>query len=336
MTHSGFSRHYRQFRHNTRVSLNFIHNYLILKKLRVNLKSNNPQRRLIGVFLLEHLGDIVACEPIVRYLKKINPDAYIIWGVKDAYREIVENNPNIDNVLIIHCLTERLLLAGTNLFDEVIDLHFHDRYCSLCFHPLKKSKNLSGIDLTNYFNYGGLLSAFSQSAGLPALDEQPLIYIPISAVSKVAHLNLPERFIVINCTSNTHQKGWPQEKWKSLIEKIVAQTGLPVFEVGLNTFFDSSFNIIHNLCGKLTILESSEVIKRATLFIGIDSGPAHLANAVLTPGVILLGSHPRFEHYQPFSGFYRQSSKVEIIQTKGLAANITVDAVLAAGCRLLS
>jgi len=35
--------------------------------------------------LLEHLGDIVACEPVVRHLKEKYPDSYFIWGVKQAY-----------------------------------------------------------------------------------------------------------------------------------------------------------------------------------------------------------------------------------------------------------
>ena len=46
-----------------------------------------------------------------------------------------------------------------------------------------------------------------------------------------------------------------------------------------------------NLCGQTGIAESAEIIRRATLFIGIDSGPSHLANAVKTPGVILFDRH---------------------------------------------
>lgn len=43
-------------------------------------------------------------------------------------------------------------------------------------------------------------------------------------------------------------------------------------------------------------------------FVGIDSGPAHLANAVQTPGVILLGRHGVFRQYMPFTGFYAGSA----------------------------
>ena len=318
---------YKQFRHGSRVRLNLINNYLILRKLRARLKREAPKPKLIGVFLLEHLGDIVACEPIVRYLKKKNPNAYIIWGVKKAYREITENNPNIDRTLLIHCLSERLMLTNYGLFDEVIDLHFSDRCCALCRKPLKKDYSLSKIDLKNYFQYGGLLAAMAQSAGLPALDDQPAVYIPESAVKKVDSLNLPKEFIVINCTSNAPEKGWLADKWIRLLADIKDKIGMPVFEIGTETFLDPSLMLSRSLCGKLSILVSAEVIRRAKLFIGIDTGPAHLANAVGTFGVIMLGSYLGFESYNPFNGAYRDGSNAVLLYSKGLVTDIKVDSV---------
>ncbi|HOG91419.1 MAG TPA: glycosyltransferase family 9 protein [Smithella sp.] len=326
---------YRCLRHSIRVRLNYMLNLYNLKNLRNEIKKKDSSKKIIVVMLLEHLGDIVACEPIVRYIKKKNPNAYVIWGVKKAYLELVENNPNVDKTLMIHCLTERLLLENSGLFDEVVDLHFQDRYCSLCRRPFKKDNNFSKINLSNYFYHGSLLSAMAQSAGLAALDDQPAVYIPESAVRKVDNIQLPKEFIAINCTSNSSEKGWPADKWLQLLTEMKSSIGLPVYEIGTESFFDKSLSISQSLCGKLSILESAEVIKRANLFIGIDSGPAHLANAVQTPGVILLGSFMGFENYQPFSGFYQNSPKVEIIQTKGPVANIPGETVFSAVRRLL-
>jgi heptosyltransferase-3 len=319
---------YRQLRHGTRVRINFASNYLLLKRLRSRIKRDNPSRRLVAVMLLEHLGDIVACEPIVRYLKEKYPQAFILWGVKRAYRELIDSNPYIDITLPIHCLTERILLMKSGLFDEVIDLHFTDRYCSLCRRPLKKAENKSEINLTNYFHYGSLLSAISQSAGLPALDEGPKVYIPESAVKKIDSFDLPAEFIAINCTSNADEKGWPKEKWDILLKKIKERYRIPVFEIGLKPFIDQSAGICKSLCGQLSILESAEVIRRARLFIGIDSGPAHLANAVGTPGVILIGSYLGFAKYLPFSGSYTNSEGAEIVYIDGPVAHISFDKVM--------
>jgi ADP-heptose:LPS heptosyltransferase len=277
--------------------------------------------------LLEHLGDIVACEPIVRYLREKNPQAFILWGVKRAYRELIDSNPYIDMTLPIHCLTERIFLMNSGLFDEVIDLHFTDRYCSLCRRPLKKAENKSEINLTNYFHYGSLLSAISQSAGLPALDEGPRVYIPESTVKTTDSLNLPAEFIAINCASNADEKGWPKKKWDILLKKIKERYSIPVFEIGLKPFVDPSSGLCRSLCGQLSILESAEVIRRAKLFIGIDSGPAHLANAVGTNGVILMGNYLGFSKYNPFSGSYGDGINAKIIYSDNAVDNISPETV---------
>jgi heptosyltransferase III len=329
------NRFYRTVRHGLKVRLNYYQNIRNLRGLRTRVKRENPGQKILAVMLLEHLGDIVACEPIVRYLKKMHPDAYIIWGVKNAYRELIENNPHIGGTLVVHCLTERLLLANSGLFDEVFDLHFSDRYCSLCRRPLRKPEGDSNINLTNYFHKGSLLSAMSQSTGLPALDDQPMVYIPESAARKVDSLNLPKEFVVINCTSNAPEKGWPREKWELLLGRIKETLGLPVFEVGTATFIDGPVNLSKSLCGKLSILESAEVIRRAKLFVGIDSGPAHLANAVGTPGVIIIGSHLGFKRYLPFSGAYGKGERSAIVYREGSVADVPPEQVFSEVRRML-
>jgi heptosyltransferase III len=46
-----------------------------------------------------------------------------------------------------------------------------------------------------------------------------------------------------------------------------------------------------NLAGKHTLLQSAEVLRRCTLYIGNDSGPMHLAAAVGTPVVAIFSSY---------------------------------------------
>lgn len=326
---------YRYLRHGMRVQITFVCNYLLLRRLRKRLSRGSPERKMIAVMLLEHLGDIVACEPVARHIRQENPDAYIIWMVKKDYRELIDNNTAVDKTVIVHCLSERLMLSESGIFDRVIDLHFHDRHCSLCRKPIKKGRDASTINLTNYFQYGSLLSAMSQSAGLPALDDKPRVYVPRHSIAGVDALRLPGEFIVINCTSNADEKGWPREKWERLLREIKERCSLPVFEVGLTPLIDGSSGICSSLCGELSILECAEVIRRARLFIGIDSGPAHLANAVGTAGVILIGRYLGFTNYIPFSGPYGKGENVQIVYAEGPAADIPVDNVGSAVRKML-
>jgi len=52
------------------------------------------------------MGDFVASEPISRYVRKEWPHARIIWMVKKYYRELVETNPEVDDVIVVKCVRE--------------------------------------------------------------------------------------------------------------------------------------------------------------------------------------------------------------------------------------
>jgi heptosyltransferase-3 len=286
-------------------------------------------RKLIVIALVEHMGDIVAAEPISRYVRKQNPDAYIYWCVRKPYRELIEGNPNIDAALVVDCLTEWIHLSRTELFDEIIDLHFEGRDCPTCFIPLHKFSGNRNVSYKNYFHHGSLLEVYCLSGGIPVLSEAPRVYIPETKVKRIDGYDLPERFIAVHCRSNEAVKDWPAVKWVELLGRIRKHFDVDIIEVGVASALagrleESSYI---DLCGRPSILETAEVIRRSQVFIGIDSGPAHLANALGTFGVVLLGAWLDFERYQPYSGSYADESGAVLIHSKGLTAEIPVEDV---------
>jgi heptosyltransferase III len=60
-----------------------------------------------------------------------------------------------------------------------------------------------------------------------------------------------------------------------------------------------------NLCGKLSARESAAVMRRASLFIGHDSGPMHLASAVGLSCVAMFGDYNRPRRWHPFGSNHR-------------------------------
>lgn len=260
----------------------------------------------IVIGLIEHLGDIVACEPVARYLKVNYPDSRLTWVVSEKYRELVDVNPHIDEVLAVECLTDWIKLIKHNSFDKVVDLHVNLRVCEHCRVPLVKTRGNPFVSVYEWFDYGALLEAFSLGAGLPKLSGQPRLYLGPEHVAAVDTLILPSDFCVIHRESNTAQKDWTDDGWAELSAFIRAELGLEIVEVGGGKLTRPSplAEGFIDLFNRLPILQTAEVIRRARLFIGIDSGPAHLANAVRTPGVVLLGRHSNFRQYMPFTGFY--------------------------------
>lgn len=314
----------------------FIH-YVLLRCSRVIIRFRKPNRQIIAINLTEHLGDIVACEPVSRYVRQQYPEAYITWCIQKPYKELIESNPYVDSVLVVQCLTEWIYLKKSRIFDKYVDLHINGRICPVCNVPLSNKAGSMNIGLDNYFEYGNILSAFSQSAGLPSIDEEPKVYIPPQIYSDIDKYRLPLSFIAIHCLSNEEVKNWSNRKWNELVLDLIEKWNVNVVEVGHSPVIkEVNPQYYYNLCGKLSILETAEVVRRSNLFIGVDSGPAHLANAVGTYGVVLIGDYRKFTKYMPFSGKYKDGSNAHIIYGEGPASCIEVSEVLTVLHKLFS
>lgn len=289
-----------------------------LLKIKQGLK---PGQRLIAVIRTEHFGDIVATEPISRQIRALHPNDHIIWFVKPAFAELVATNPNIDTVHGEFCVTEREILLKSNLIDHLYELQFRNNsHCKMCNKFLDNPIALDkGIDSLNYFNFGNLIEVFTKVANLPLpTDQQPRLYIQPEHRKKIDQLNLPENYIVIHGKSNYFEKDWPAENWNKLITWLINTHDCNVVEIGLDSVLpEYKSDKYYNLCGQLTILETAEVINRGKFFIGLDSGPSHLANATGTFGFILMGNLVAFSNYNPFSGGYGDQTQCKIIREEG-------------------
>jgi len=318
----------RRYRHLAGAVLSTIPNWFRLLLLQLDCRLHG--RRLVTVALIEHFGDIVACEPVARHLRRNRPGACIAWCLRAPYRELVRHNSNVDKVLIVGCLTEWILLRKSGLAGEVVDLHLRGRQCPLCWVPLQKQEGDPGLNINNYYNFGSLLQASAQSAGLGALeDSRPRLYLPAAAVEAVDRLNLPEEFIVFHARANESERDWDDEKWAALLELVRQDLKVATVEIGLSAVAPSASPGYRNLCGRTGLLELGEVIRRASVFVGLDSGPAHLGNAAGTPGVILLGRYRSFRRYLPYSGGYGDGTLAKLIYADGLTASLSVGEVYA-------
>lgn len=319
---------FRLIFHVVRACISFAYHYLHLKGIMAEIRKDQPMRKFIIINLIEHMGDIVACEPVSRFAKQRHPDSYVIWAVRKPYRELIDSNPFIDKTLVIFCLTEWILFSKTSLFDEIIDLHLQGRVCPACLIPLRKTRGRTELNLLNYYNYGNLLSTHTMSAGEYIPETGPCVYISKQIEDNIDAFDLPRSIITIHCSSNDVSRDWTVDKWIKLLNKLFASSEYHVIEVGSKSaLYDYSHPRFIDLCGKTTALETAEIIKRSNLFIGIDSGPAHLANAVSTFGIILLGYYSNFTSYIPYSGSYASGENAIIIRQNGPCADINVDEV---------
>ena len=282
------------------------------------IKNRLHGRPLVAIVLSEQMGDVVACEPVAREVRRQFPNAHIVWFIRKAYVDLVRHNPIIDTYLIEKCPGERTQLLNTGVFDQVYNMHLSHRQCRYCKEdPVNPIADELGLTYSNYYHYGDLLHVFSQAAGLPPLTDEPRMYIPTEAVDRVKNLHLPAGYVVIHCQSSHAPRDWQPEYWNRLVSWILQTYPYTVVEVGLSPVVHHTDPRFVNLCGKLPILETAEVIRHARLFVGIDSGPAHFANATGVEGIIMMGKLFDFVEYLPYSGRYKRGEGVTILNQIG-------------------
>jgi ADP-heptose:LPS heptosyltransferase len=275
------------------------------------------RRKFILISLFEHIGDIIATEPVVGYLRAGNPNAFIVWSINKSYDELLCVHPGINYILRLNYFYEWIILRNflkVLCFNNIIDLHLDKKTCTAFNKSIHKPDNMIGFD--NYLEHT-LLESFSLAAGLPALNNAPHFYIDKTKIIE----DLPENYIVFHTHSNIKRKFWQRHKWISL-SAVFRKMGYHIYEIGFETQMEGDNHHI-DYTGKKSLQKIANLIKDSKFFIGIDSGFAHMANALDTDGLVLIGRFKRgitdTKRYNPFSGKYAHPAHI-IYADEDLAA----------------
>ena len=147
----------------------------------------------------------------------------------------------------------------------------------------------------------------------------PVLRVPADAAARAAALLAAagltpgQPFVVVHPSTARPEKYWLPERWAEVIRFCRLDLGLPVVLTGgKNDPFEGShlariraalptshFPLpTSDLAGRLDLLTLSAVLARASLILGVDSGPMHLAAAFGRPQVVLFGPTNPF-HWRP-------------------------------------
>ncbi len=138
-------------------------------------------------------------------------------------------------------------------------------------------------------------------------------------------------FIVCSIGTKHPMKEWGEDNWKAMIQSIAKQyTNHCLVFIGVQSEYARSEALLSlwqgptvNLCGKLSVRESAAILKYATIFIGHDSGPMHLAASVGTACVAIFSRHAKPGCWYPYG------SQHKIIYPPGDSIrSITVESVI--------
>ena len=155
-----------------------------------------------------------------------------------------------------------------------------------------------------------------QALGMPRADIPPMRLIPdesreMEVTRKLAEagIDLRSSYVVIQPTSKFFTKEWSPVGFAEISDFLKLKLGYQTLLVG-GPNEDSKLRTVSELCrhqpaglSNLSLSELVWVIRKARLFIGNDSGPAHLAAALKVPLVVLFGSSDS-EVWHPWKARY--------------------------------
>ena len=292
----------------------------------------------ILVIRTDHIGDVIGSTCVLDPLKKAFPEANIDFMVPSPMKESLENNSNIDNVISfdaswfvkrgaagylsqIKDLFRLIKTIRERDYDLGIDLRGDFRQIVALFFA-KVNRRISygitggGFLLTDCVSYENELNErrlnlrLLEPLGVKEQKAQPEIFIGDKGKSEAVRLlnkiGVNDKYAVIHPFPGHVSKMWDLNYFSEIMGYIYEKYNLTSIIVGSRDDKDGTERIIKNtdskvagLSGEMTIEGLAGVISGASLFFGVDSGPAHISAALGVPTTILFSGMNDPEKWAP-------------------------------------
>lgn len=284
--------------------------------------------RRILVVRLRSIGDTVLTTPSLIALRRFLPEAQIDVMLDTGVASLLEGFDAIDNVIPVEAGFGGRVRAARKIRSEkynvVFDLHggttatfltytsgathrvgfAHYQYSFLYDHVLSTSRD--------FWQRDRLHSAEQQLALLGAVgvpvDDRPRSRLTVSeGAVRALHGKLTGfgPFALMHPASVFETKQWSAENF-AIVADHLASIGIGTVAVAasdeskvLQEVRRSAASPI-TIFDDLTLAELTALASKASIFIGNDSGVAHIAAAVGTPTVVVFGSSNR-DHWYPWT-----------------------------------
>ncbi len=289
-----------------------------------------PEGSRVGVIRLRSLGDCVLTTPGLALLKRARADLKIGVAVEPHFAPVFENSPTTDQIL-------KPTWQAVRGWKPALCINLHGGTRSQWMTALSGARWRAGFAHHNFtlaYNVKipraqrvlkvnrtvhtaeHLASAFF-ALGVPVQD------VPRAQLG-AAESALAGRYAVLHPFASAPEKQWPAERFLEVARYLELWNIRPVFLAGPRENA-TAFRAHHVVQASLS--EAKAVLSKASVFIGNDSGPAHIAAAFSVPSLVL------FSTSNPANwGPWRTESEI-VVAPDGLS-KVSVSRVIAALERL--
>lgn len=281
----------------------------------------------ILIIRLSAIGDIVMASPLIEVLKNTYPNAEISWLVQPESASLLQDHPDIDDVITWDRADWRRLLRKGRLFKFFAAVNQHKKNLrakrfdmALDLQGLLKSglhawlsgakeriglgsKEGSQYLMTEVVARGGnhdlIGSEYSFLADQKgwSYDEFPM-HIQVSeqaqrqAAAMVAELG--DYYVICPFTTRP-QKHWFEDAWLQLMTQLQTEFDGQIVMLGGPADTAAAASIaaqskVVNLVGQTSLQHAAAIISEARAVVGVDTGLTHMGIAFARPTVALFGS----------------------------------------------
>ncbi len=287
------------------------------------------------------IGDVVLTLPLLQVLRRNFPKAKIDFMLIPKTAELLKNHPDVDEIIIFDKKGKDSGFCGLVRMARIISDKKHD----IAFIPHRSFRSallpfLAGIRVRVGFDKSAFRFLYTHTVKYEKiheiernlsllkpfgidhdLKEFPNIFPSDEDKRYVDEIlsGINSKIIGVAPGSVWATKRWLKERFAQL-SNLLTIDGYAIALIGGAEDFElceevkkmSNSDRVFNFCGKLSLLQSAELIRRCLLLITNDSAPMHIAVGMRTPVVAIFGSTvPEF-------GFYPYGDKDKIVQVENL------------------
>ena len=284
----------------------------------------------IAIIKLSAMGDIIHAMVALQYIKRKYPNLQIDWFVESAFAPILENNPDINEIIKLdlksikkdkkEILNQIKLIKKykTNSYDLVIDAQGLIKSAIVSFFLGKNrvgfSKNSTREKLASFFYTKKVDIAYDKNAiernvkvlsqalnfeitKDDILNKKPFLFYKNENEVIYEYLSKDKKNVLFVIGASWPSKMYSKEKFAKIINNLDENCLITWGNEAEKDIADFIANISKaKVLPKLDLNSLKAIMSKVDLVIGNDTGPTHMAWALNIPSITLFGNTPGYRN----------------------------------------
>lgn len=274
------------------------------------------------------MGDIVHSLPVLLALRRALPDARLAWVVEEAFAPLLDGHPDLDELIIVRLRRWRKELFSATVRRELGELRraLRDFEADVALDLMGNFKAAALARLSGAPRRVGAARAFRREPasaflinervtvrGEHAVDQALSLLAPLVGESPAADFGgdklltrtppattafldgRDKPFVLIQAGAGWANKRYPTASWGAVARALHEKTGWDVLlplapgEEDLATAIVAASDGVAQTVEAYDFAALAALLRRCRLLLGGDTGPLHLAHALGTPVLCLMG-----------------------------------------------